>query len=396
MSPSDRTTNRDLLVGPDPGVLASLLAWYDRTRRDLPWRRTTDPYRIWVSEIMLQQTTVPTVLRYFDRFIERFPSLEDLSKASLPDVLKLWEGLGYYQRARNLHRASAMIPTGAEGPLWPRTVSEWMSLPGIGRSTAGAIYSISTDSWAPILDANVRRVTERYFAIPADIRGREALLWEGSNLWGVDNKRPGDTNQALMELGAVLCLPSVPDCSHCPVSAFCRTGERGSGDRMPTEGAIGKKRPAEKPKKPVRDRVVLVPASGPLLFEPRNEGRLLEGLLDISGFSSSGLAPGTLISEGPFRGFRVVGPLFSVRQTYSHFQERVQVILIAPPEKVRNPFISGEARGEGEGARWASLEESSALSLTGVARKIVNKFMERKVPMEVIKDPSPGFNFYSD
>jgi A/G-specific adenine glycosylase len=381
MSPSEGASIPDSrLLKLDSGAQGSLLGWYDLNRRDLPWRKTRDPYRIWVSEIMLQQTTVSTVLRYFDRFTERFSTLENLSKASLSEVLKLWEGLGYYQRARNLHRAAGMIPAGPDGPEWPRTVSEWMDLPGIGRSTAGAILSISTDTWAPILDANVRRVMERFYSIPPDVQAREGLLWEGSNLWGRDNGRPGDTNQALMELGAVVCLPSGPDCSRCPVFLHCRT--RGAGIGAKEEGFLGKKRMGESRAKTVRERVALIPESGPLLLEPRNEGRLLEGLMDFPGFSSSALAPGTVIVSGPFRGARVVETLFAVRQTYSHFKEVVHVTLIAPSEAKRRKKVVAFSADEngGEMGQWVSTEESDALALTGVARKIVDRLGNGRIP----------------
>lgn len=381
MSPSEgASTPESWPLKLDSGAPGSLVGWYDRNRRDLPWRKTRDPYRIWVSEIMLQQTTVSTVLRYFDRFIKRFSTLENLSNASLSEVLKLWEGLGYYQRARNLHRAAGMIPVGPGGPDWPRTVSEWMVLPGIGRSTAGAILSISTDTWAPILDANVRRVMERFYSIPPDVRAREKLLWEGSNLWGRDNGRPGDTNQALMELGAVICLPSGPDCSRCPVFLQCRT--RGPGVGAKEEGFRGKKGKGETQEKPIRERVALIPESGPLLLEPRNEGRLLEGLMDFPGFSSSAPTPGTVIVSGSFRGARVVETLFTVRQTYSHFQEVVYVTLIAPSgRKRRKVEVSlSFSENERETGQWVSIEESASLALTGVARKIIDRLRSGKIP----------------
>ncbi len=357
----------------------ALLEWYDRVHRDLPWRRTKDPYRIWVSEIMLQQTTVSTVLRYFDRFTRNFPTVSDLSRTSLPEVLKLWEGLGYYQRARNLHRAAGMIPLGPSGPEWPRTVEEWMALPGIGRSTAGAIFSISTDTWAPILDANVRRVMERFFGLPPAFPGREARLWKGSDLWGEGNTRPGDTNQALMELGAVVCLPKNPDCPNCPVKESCHSGPLKDGSPIIQPVEAGKrKKPGTGLKKPVRERVALIPETGPLLFEPRNEGRLLEGLLELSGFSSGELAPGEVISEGAFNGFRVLRTLFAVRQTYSHFREVVHVTLVSRGSRMeRAPNIAGEGT---ESSRWSSLAHVEDLGLTGVARKIVLRLQAKGLP----------------
>ena len=318
---------------------------------------------------MLQQTTVKTVLRYYDRFLDRFPTVGDLARADLAMVLKFWEGLGYYQRVRNLHRAAKIVARGSDSPLWPQSVEEWQSLPGIGRSTAGAIHSISTDRWAPILDANVRRVTGRFFGIPSGSKGEMRRLWEASDAWGADNPRPGDTNQALMELGAVLCLPADPSCGQCPVFSCCAT--KGCGKE--SKPAPPEKTAGTLPKKvayPLRRRVALVPASGALLFEPRGEGRLLEGLLEVAGFPSEGLSPGETVNEGGLFGWRVVREIFFVRHVYSHFREQVQVLEVVPPE------------GKGEAARacersvtevWASLSAAEDLALTGVARKIVRR-----------------------
>lgn len=367
MSPSDGPLVEELSQALEARPF--LLEWYDRNRRDLPWRRSRDPFRVWVSEIMLQQTTVKTVLRYYDRFLGRFPTVGDLARAELSLVLKLWEGLGYYQRARNLHRAAGIV-AGNPGPLrWPQSVEEWQSLPGIGRSTAGAIFSISTDRWAPILDANVRRVTGRFFGLPAGLPGREARLWGASNSWGPGNPRPGDTNQALMELGAVLCQPSSPSCDQCPVASLCHTrgAESPGTDGLP--GPLLKPRSRKTPV-PLRKRVALVPASGPLRFEPRGEGRLLEGLLEVAGFSSLGLSPGDRVGEGVFLGWQVVGELFFVRHIYSHFREEVRVLLISPPHEAGD--LARTCDGEGAGV-WASLSEADRLALTGVSRKIVER-----------------------
>ncbi len=310
--------------------------------------------------------------------MERFPTVWDLARAELSAVLKSWEGLGYYQRARNLHRAAGIVAQDHGNLRWPESVEEWQRLPGIGRSTAGAILSISTDRWAPILDANVRRVTGRFFGIPSAMKDDPERFWEASDSWGAENPRPGDTNQALMELGAVLCLPSSPSCGQCPVASFCATQGSGEDERAPPgqpgpaapPGPSGKS-PGSRAKKatpPTRKRVALIPASGPLLFEPRGEGRLLEGLLEVAGFPSECLSPGDTVAEGALCGWRVVEELFSVRHVYSHFREQVQVLRVVPAE-------GGVAMG-GEGRAmevWASLPASEGLALTGVARKIVRK-----------------------
>lgn len=360
MSPSDGSRGpkeegtESLVLAPEAPAL--LLNWYGRGHRILPWRDTRDPYRIWVSEIMLQQTTVATVLRFYPRFLVRFPDVGVLASAPAEEVLRLWEGLGYYQRARNLHRAASQIRMGPDGALWPRTIEEWMALPGVGRSTAGAILSISSGIWAPILDANVRRVTERFFGVSREGPRREKRLWEGSNLWGEGREKPGETNQALMELGATVCLPKGPRCPKCPVASLCRSA--GSVPEAPRSPA--------KPGK-VRHRVALLSRDGPIAFAPRNEGRLLEGLLDFPGFPAEELRPGTVIFDGPYEGFRVVRTLFSLRQVYSHFTEHVHVTLVTGPD-------GGVARDREAGDPWEeSIGRARTLGLTGVARKIVER-----------------------
>ncbi|MGC8500876.1 MAG: A/G-specific adenine glycosylase [Leptospirillia bacterium] len=366
----------------------ALLSWYDANRRELPWRQGRDPYRIWVSEIMLQQTTVTTVLRYYDRFLGHFPDVGALASADIAQVLKLWEGLGYYQRARNLHRSANLVS--ASG-AFPDTVEGWMALPGIGRSTAGAIFSISRDRWAPILDANVRRVVERFFSVERGVPGREPRLWELSDSFGRESLRPGDINQALMELGAVCCVPRSPQCGICPVVSGCRT--RGAeppsreaslsaqsleGPEMPAPPAVRKKGRALRPR---RERVVLLPDRGPLLFVPRGEGRLLEGLFDLYGIAAfPGISSGTLILDGPFAGSRVGKELFSVTHVYSHFFEVVRVVAVETTfEGVAECWVpvDGVFLSLGK-ALSGSVSSAGALPLTGVAKKILLELRKRE------------------
>lgn len=354
---------------PGEGLVAPLLAWYDAGHRDLPWRQGCDPYRIWVSEIMLQQTTVATVLKFYDRFLSRFPDVGALAGADLTEVLRFWSGLGYYQRARNLHRAARIV---AERGSFPESLAGWAELPGIGRSTAGAIFSISRNLWAPILDANVRRVVERFFAVGKEEKKREARLWELSDSFGRENPRPGDTNQALMELGATVCLPASPRCSICPLRSSCR-----SRDPEPERVILLPERRRERrPAPPRRDRLVLIPAEGPLLFVPRGEGRLLEGLFDLYGIAASSIPPGALLDEGPYAGFRVGEELFTVTHTYSHFREVVHVVGLVG----RGTGSAGE--GAMAGDRGVVLPLSRALEglipLTGVAKKILRELVRRR------------------
>jgi len=204
-----------------PEFSRKLLAWYARHKRALPWRDEPDPYRIWVSEIMLQQTQVETVIPYYQRWLARFPSVTALAAAPLHDVLAAWEGLGYYSRARNLHRAAQMVATERGGAL-PHTLAELLALPGIGRYTAGAIASIAFGVDAPVLDGNVKRVLARAFNIQSDVKSpagaKEMWALAGSL---VPPGKAGDYNQALMDLGATVCTPRAPACERCPVRTLC-------------------------------------------------------------------------------------------------------------------------------------------------------------------------------
>ncbi len=217
-------------------IAKRILAWYADNARDLPWRRTRDPYRIWVSEIMLQQTRVEAVLSYYERWLDAFPTLAELAAASQQRVLQLWEGLGYYSRARNLHRA-AQIVCAEHGGRLPNTAEDLRQLPGIGRYTAGAIASIAFGERAPVVDGNIKRVFARVFNLELDIRSpvTEKFLWDiAAQL--VPAKSAGDFNQALMELGARVCIPNVPRCNLCPLKGICHAQKLGVQLERPVRG----------------------------------------------------------------------------------------------------------------------------------------------------------------
>jgi A/G-specific adenine glycosylase len=208
-----------------------LLAWFDRHRRDLPWRRTRDPYHIWVSEVMLQQTRVEAAVSYYERFLERFPTVGDLARAPLEEVLALWSGLGYYRRARQLHAAALRIAQTGE---FPRTTDRLLELPGVGAYTAAAVASIAFGVAVPVLDGNVERVMARRLALAVDPKrgaARARLLAAAAAL--LDPSRPGDSNQALMELGATLCLPQRPRCLLCPLRPGCAAADEGRPELYP-------------------------------------------------------------------------------------------------------------------------------------------------------------------
>lgn len=210
-----------------------LLTWFDRAQRELPWRRDRDPYRIWVSEIMLQQTQVATVIPYFERFLQAFPDIPALAAADEQDVLRLWEGLGYYRRARDLHRAARQLATN-HGGVFPDDPAIITQLPGIGRYTLGAILSQAFDRRLPILEANSERVLCRVLACTDDpTKGsvRKQLWQVAEQLLPV--KRSGAFNQGLMELGALVCTVSTPRCLLCPIAADCEARKRGIQDQLP-------------------------------------------------------------------------------------------------------------------------------------------------------------------
>src|SRR5271170_6694576 len=204
-----------------------LLAWFRTHQRDLPWRRSRDPYRIWVAEVMLQQTRIAAVMPYYQRFLSRFPTVHSLSRARETEVLKLWSGLGYYSRARNLHRAAKIIVARHHGQF-PRTLDAVLELPGIGTYTAAAVLSIAYDVPLAVLDGNVARVLGRIKAIRGDLRAPKN--WRALSAAAQDflaTQAPGDWNQSLMELGEVICTPQSPHCTECPVARHCRAYTQG-------------------------------------------------------------------------------------------------------------------------------------------------------------------------
>ena len=248
----------------------ALLVWYRRAKRELPWRETKDPYRIWISEIMLQQTRVETVKGYYERFLKLFPTVFALAAAPQQDVLKAWEGLGYYSRARNLQKAAQVIVNGHAGEF-PKTYEELKALPGIGAYTAGAIASISFEEPVPAIDGNVLRVAARYFGVREDI-GSPAVQRKIRSLVAdsLPSQGVGDYNQALMELGATLCLPGAPKCHLCPWQDSCDAYGEKDAQLLP----LHIKKP---PPRPV-DVAVCLLTYGQQILVTRRTQRLLQGL----------------------------------------------------------------------------------------------------------------------
>ena len=212
----------------------AVLDWFDQHgRHNLPWQENKTAYNTWVSEIMLQQTQVSTVIPYYERFMQRFPTVETLASANQDEVLHLWTGLGYYARARNLHKTAQIISQDLQGNF-PETVEELEMLPGIGRSTAGAVLSISTGKWAPILDGNVKRVLARFYALDGwpGTTANQKILWQHAEN-NTPRERVGEYTQAMMDLGATVCTRSKPSCLLCPLQKQCTAFELGKADQLP-------------------------------------------------------------------------------------------------------------------------------------------------------------------
>lgn len=254
-----------------------LLEWYEHYRRDFPWRRRNDPYAIWVAEMMLQQTRTDTVLSYYERFLDRFPTLQDLAGASLDQVLKAWEGMGYYARARNLHAAARHVMTCCDGQI-PSSVDELLALPGVGRYTAAAVASIAFGQDAIALDGNLRRVLCRLFSVDDDPdRPTTQRRLEETARAMLPPGRAAGFNQGLMDLGATICLPSAPRCMLCPLIELCQSRRDGIQDMLPIR--------TSRSQRPHRDVTagVIHDGNGHLLISQRPLDAMLGGLWEFPG-----------------------------------------------------------------------------------------------------------------
>ena len=291
---------------------AALLKWFKKAARDLPWRRTRDPYAIWVSEVMLQQTRVDTVLRYYDRFLEKFPTTHALASAAQDDVMAAWSGLGYYRRARLLHAGVREVVARYEGMV-PREPEARRALPGVGRYTAGAIGSIAFDAQEPIVDGNVARVLCRLHAIdtaPEDKR-TQAFLWTEAEALA-QGKEPGALNQALMELGATVCTKGAPLCASCPVQRFCDAYAQGRVAEIPR----AKTRTA--PKRWQLVALVATAGSAPKVLLTRGDGSLFGGLWNLPMLDGHGLADARTLAEQLGAELQGSRPLSTVKHVLSH------------------------------------------------------------------------------
>ena len=333
-----------------------LLAWYAACRRDLPWRRTRDPWAVWVSEIMLQQTRVDTVMPYFERFMARFPTPLALAEAPEDQVLAAWSGLGYYRRARMLHAGARVV---AERPSMPETREELLELPGVGRYTAGAIASIAFDEPVGLVDGNVARVLARIFVIEDDMRRGGMRRAEQLAEELVPAKAPGDWNQALMELGATICTPRSPACDRCPVAASCRARAEGRVAELPVLGEKAKPKPQQ-----VQSLVARTKDGRVLLARRRSESGLFAGLWEPPSVDGDEAARDDLFGRFPLASTNLAG---RVTHVLSHRRLTVDVhaaVLSKAPSRPRLPVVY----------ETSSLFEADALPGLGIstlARKIL-------------------------
>ncbi len=313
-----------------------LLRWYDHSRRELPWRGISDPYRTWISEVMLQQTRVPVVLAYYERFLRRFPDVCRLARAPESAVLGKWSGLGYYRRARMLHRAAREIVRHRGGKL-PESAAEWRELPGIGRYTAAAIASIALGEAVAVVDGNVERVLGRLLGLAHRAAGPHSTWWKLAEEL-LSRERPGDFNQAMMELGATLCLPGEPRCEQCPVARWCAS--RG-GQAPRRSGAAAR---AAVPQKQRRQREVayaLTLRDGQVRLRRRAASeKLMPAMWELPAAKVNGARPAAVLKH-------------SITTT----DYRVLV------------FKGGSRTGE-----WVPRKRLSRLPLTGLTRKILKHF----------------------
>jgi A/G-specific adenine glycosylase len=336
---------------PDP---AALLAWYDRHRRRLPWRaepgETADPYRVWLSEIMLQQTTVAAVGPYFAKFLARFPDVNALAEAPSDDVMRLWAGLGYYARARNLHACAKDVA--ARGGVFPDTAEGLLELPGIGPYTAAAIAAIAFDEQATVVDGNVERVITRLYAVEEELpRAKPTIRALAVPLTPAE--RPGDFAQAMMDLGATICTPKNPACSLCPWNDACEARAQGTQESFP--------RKAPKGERPARFGAAFFVrrTDGAVLLRRRTEKGLLGGMTEIPGSDwLSTFDRKAALLQAPLEANwrKVTG---SVSHVFSHFSLELQIFTAEVSQNTRAP----------ENAWWS--QEVDAEALPSVMRKAV-------------------------
>jgi A/G-specific adenine glycosylase len=340
----------------------ALNEWYAANHRDLPWRRTKNPYHIWVSEVMLQQTQVSTVLPYYQKFLQRFPDIHLLARANLQAVLKAWEGMGYYARARNLHAAAGMVLDQYLGVV-PQNWQDFRRLPGVGDYIAAAVLSIAFDQPYPVVDGNVKRVISRLFAMEAPVNiSKSNKQYQGAAADLLDNSRPGAFNQAVMELGALICRPQSPLCAACPIQAHCKAYRSNRTAELP-------RKQAKSPVPQYRIAVGVVFKNGRVLITRRKENGLLGGLWEFPGGKirnkeTSESACLREIKEEVNLTIKIDAHLCRIKHAYTHFKILMDVFCCT--------YASGQVRLKGPvDFRWISLENLESYPLPKANHKFL-------------------------
>ena len=347
-----------------------LIAWYEKVKRDMPWRQTDDPYRIWLSEVMLQQTRVDQAQPYYERFVEAFPTVDALAAADLDVVLRLWEGLGYYSRARNMHKAARVVVE-QFGSRFPDTYDAIRTLPGVGAYTAAAVLSIAYGRPHAVLDGNVIRVLTRAFAIPDEVnsqRTRNHLQILADAL--LDASRPSAFNQAMMELGATRCTPKAPQCPRCPLRSVCSAFDAGTPTAFPV-----KKKKAPIPHYDIAAGLVF-DEQGRLLIQRRPEDKMLGGLWEFPGGKRE---PGEPLEETCRRELREelgidveIDALFDrVSHAYTHFK----ITMYAFRCHIRAGTPTSR---EGQPLRWVPLSELDSYAFPRANRRLLDALHTRQ------------------
>jgi A/G-specific adenine glycosylase len=360
-----RKTSKQSPLAGDGDFGARLLAWYDRHgRKTLPWKQTKDPYRIWVSEIMLQQTQVATVIPYFKRFIERFPDIGALARAKLDAVLHRWTGLGYYARARNLHRAAKIILR-QHGGKFPREIDAVQQLPGIGRSTAGAILALAFGQRHAILDGNVKRVLARYHAIGEPLNRRDV----GTRLWDLSEQytpalRVADYTQAIMDLGATVCRRTNPDCAYCPVQNGCKAYRLGRSEGYPIA--------TRRSRLPIRqvNWLLIRDQRGRVLLQRRPPTGLWGGLWAFPETTDDNVAHWCRAHHG--LKIEAEAPWPAWRHSFSHFHLDITPI---PARLVRAAFPIGTM--ETGDTVWYNLRSPAARGVSAPVKKLLDQLEDQ-------------------
>lgn len=313
-------------------IRTPLLQWYDANRRDLPWRHTRDPYRIWVSEIMLQQTRAAAVIPYYRRFFETLPTVESLAACPQETLLKLWEGLGYYSRAKNLQKAAMVLTETCDG-RFPKRAEELQKLPGIGPYTAGAIASIAFDEPEPAVDGNVLRILARLQDDERDILQPAVQKDYRTYLKGQMGHRPGDFNQSFMDLGSLVCLPETPKCESCPLQNLCLSKKKGTQSLRPV-------RTKKKPRRREALTVFVLQDGQGLWVRRRPEEGLLGGLYELPN------VPGTLSAEEAGQqltrwGLRLTGDVlfYTRKHIFTHVEWHMQVCVCAAAGEMPRGYV---------------------------------------------------------